>query len=158
MWSSEVSVPRRRLLRAAPLLALAGCGFQLKGEASLHFDSIALTGFEPRSPLEKELRTVLERSVTVKEAPAQAQVVFQALSEQRIRRAVAFSASAWRSPNPNSSACSRCAAAAAAAAATYCFAPINARILNCFNAALFGCAASAFSAVTAAVAKSPARS
>jgi len=93
MWSSEVSVPRRRLLRAAPLLALAGCGFQLKGEASLHFDSIALTGFEPRSPLEKELRTVLERSVTVKEAPAQAQVVFQALSEQRIRRAVAFSAS-----------------------------------------------------------------
>ena len=93
MSSSEVSRARRWLLRAAPLLALAGCGFQLKGAASLHFDSIALVGFEPRSPLEKELRTTLERSVTVKEDQAQAQVVFRALAEQRIRRAVAYTAS-----------------------------------------------------------------
>lgn len=93
MSSSEVSPGRRRLLAAAPLLPLAGCGFQLKGTASFRFDSIALTGFEPRSPLEKELRTVLERSIAVKEAQAQAQVVLQALSEQRLRRAVAFTAS-----------------------------------------------------------------
>ena len=93
MSSSEISARRRRLLTAAPLLALAGCGFQLKGVASFRFDSIALTGFEPRSPLEKELRAVLERSLTIKESQAQAQVVLQALSEQRLRRAVSFTAS-----------------------------------------------------------------
>ena len=93
MSSSDGFAARRRLLLAAPLLALAGCGFELKRAAELHFDSIALTGFAPRSPLAQELRTALERSVTVKEAPAQAQVVFQALSDERTRRAVAFTAS-----------------------------------------------------------------
>lgn len=93
MSLSESAVSRRRLLHAVPLLALAGCGFQLKGAASLQFDSIALTGFEPRSPLAQELRDALERSITVKDAPAQAQVVFQALGEERLRRAVAFTAS-----------------------------------------------------------------
>ena len=92
MWSSDFS-GRRRLLRAAPLLALAGCGFELRRAAELHFVSIALTGFEPRSTLAQELRTALERSIAVKEAPAQAQVVLQALSEERPRRAVAFTAS-----------------------------------------------------------------
>ena len=98
MSSSEVFAARRRLLRAAPglaapLLTFGGCGFELKRAAELHFDSIALTGFTPRSPLAQELRTALERSITVKEAQAQAQVVLQALSEQRLRRAVAFTAS-----------------------------------------------------------------
>ena len=93
MWSSEPLPLRRRLLTALPLLALAGCGFQLKGAASLQFESIALTGFAPRSPLEQELRAALARSVIVKDAPAQAQVVFQALGEERLRRAVAFTAS-----------------------------------------------------------------
>ena len=93
MSSSDVSSLRRRWLLAMPLFGLAGCGFELRRAAELHFDSIALTGFEPRSPLEKELRTVLERSIVVKEAPAQAEVVFQALSEQRLRRAVTFTAS-----------------------------------------------------------------
>ncbi len=92
--SSSESAPRRRLvLQAAPALLLAGCGFELKRVAALQFDSIALTGFAPRSPLAQELRTTLERTVTVKESPAQAQVVFQALSDERIRRAVAFTAS-----------------------------------------------------------------
>ena len=83
----------RRILLPLALLALAGCGFELRRAAELHFDSIALTGFEPRSPRARELRTTLERSITVKEAPAQAQVVLQALSEERPRRAVAFTAS-----------------------------------------------------------------
>ncbi len=86
-------MPRRRLLLAAPLLALAGCGFELKRAAALQFDSIALTGFAARSPLAQELRTTLERSISVKESPAQAQVVLQALGEERLRRAVAFTAS-----------------------------------------------------------------
>ena len=93
MSSSEASVRRRRLLRAAPALLLAGCGFELKRAAELHFESIALTGFAPRSPLAQELRTTLERSVKVTEDQAQAQVVFQALADQRTRRAVAYTAS-----------------------------------------------------------------
>jgi LPS-assembly lipoprotein len=93
MSSSEPRCSRRWLLRTAPLLWLAGCGFQLKGAASLQFDSIALTGFEPRSPLQQELRAALQRSVAVKEAPEQAQVVLQALAEERLRRVVAFTAS-----------------------------------------------------------------
>jgi LPS-assembly lipoprotein len=92
--SSSESVQRRRLLlQAAPALLLAGCGFELKRVADLQFDSIALTGFAPRSSLAQELREALERSITVKEAPAQAQVVLQALGEERPRRAVAFTAS-----------------------------------------------------------------
>ena len=75
------------------LLALAGCGFELRRAAELHFDSIALAGFEPRSPLAREMRVALEQSVAVKEAPAQAQVVLLALQEQQVRRVVAFTAS-----------------------------------------------------------------
>lgn len=93
MSLSESAMLHRRLLLAAPLLALAGCGFELKRAAALQFDSIALTGFAARSPLAQELRTTLERSISVKESPAQAQVVLQALGEERLRRAVAFTAS-----------------------------------------------------------------
>ncbi len=92
MSSSECALRRRLLLQAAPLL-LAGCGFELKRVAALQFQSIALTGFAPRSPLAEELRVALARSVTVLESPAQAQVVLQALSDERTRRAVAFTAS-----------------------------------------------------------------
>lgn len=91
--SSSEAPTRRRLLLAVPSLALAACGFELRRAAELHFDSIALTGFEPRSPLRAELREALERSILVKESPDQAEVVFQALSEQRLRRAVSFTAS-----------------------------------------------------------------
>jgi LPS-assembly lipoprotein len=93
MSSSDLGPSRRRLLLASPALLLPGCGFELKRVASLQFDSIALIGFPPRSPLEQELRATLERSIVVKESPAQAQVVFQALSDERRRRAVAFTAS-----------------------------------------------------------------
>ncbi len=93
MWWSEPAGLRRRLLQAVPLLLLAGCGFELKRAATLQFQSIALTGFAPRSPLAEELRVALARSVTVLESPAQAQVVFQALSDERTRRVVAFTAS-----------------------------------------------------------------
>ena len=93
MSSSDCAPPRRALLQAVPALLLAGCGFELKRAAALQFDSIALTGFVPRSPLAQELRATLERSISIKEAPAQAQVVLQALAEDRIRRAVAFTAS-----------------------------------------------------------------
>ncbi|HOM14309.1 MAG TPA: LPS assembly lipoprotein LptE [Rubrivivax sp.] len=90
---SEAALRRRALLLAAPAWAVAGCGFELRRAAELHFDSIALAGFAPRSALERELRAALERSIAVKEAPTQAQVVLQALQEQRVRRVVAFTAS-----------------------------------------------------------------
>jgi LPS-assembly lipoprotein len=90
MSSSET---RRALLRAAPLLLLTGCGFELRRAADLQFDSIALTGFAPRSPMAAELRSALERNVVIKESPAQAQVVLQALTDQRLRKVVAFTAS-----------------------------------------------------------------
>jgi LPS-assembly lipoprotein len=94
MWSSEGrGWHRRQLLLATPSLVLAGCGFQLRGAATLQFQSIALTGFTARSPLAEELRVALQRSVTVLESPAQAQVVFHALREERLRRAVTFTAS-----------------------------------------------------------------
>ena len=93
MSSCERVVAQRRLLLATPLFALGACGFELKHATELHFDSIALTGFVPRSPLAQELRTTLERSIKVTEDQAQAQVVLQALSEQRPRRAVAYTAS-----------------------------------------------------------------
>jgi LPS-assembly lipoprotein len=93
MWSSEIALRRRALLQTAPALLLAGCGFELKRAATLQFQSIALTGFAPRSPLAEELRVALARSVTVLESPAQAQVVFLALSDERTRRVVAFTAS-----------------------------------------------------------------
>ncbi len=92
MSSSEL-VQRRRCLAALPLLALAGCGFALRRAADLQFQSIALAGFAPRSPLAEELRVALERTVQVKASPDQAQVILQALSEERLRRAVAFTAS-----------------------------------------------------------------
>jgi len=84
---------RRRWLLSTPLLALAACGFELRRVADLQFQSIALTGFAPRSPLAQDLRLALERSVAVKESPAQAQVVLQALRDERTRKAVVFTAS-----------------------------------------------------------------
>jgi LPS-assembly lipoprotein len=93
MSSSEPALRRRWLLQAVPALLLAGCGFELKRVAALQFDSIALTGFAPRSPLAQELRATLERSISVKDAQAQAEVVLQSLAEERIRRVVAFTAS-----------------------------------------------------------------
>ena len=86
-------MPRRRLILALPLLGLGACGFKLRGAANLHFSSIALTGFAPRSPLAEDLRTVLERTIVVEPALAKADVVLHALTDARTRKAVAFTAS-----------------------------------------------------------------
>ena len=93
MWSSEPCRTRRGALALLPLLGLAACGFQLRRVADLQFQSIALTGFVPRSPLAAELHKLLEATVIVKESPDQPQVVLQPLNEERTRKAVAFTAS-----------------------------------------------------------------
>lgn len=86
---------RRHLLAAAASATLAGCGFQLRRPPALGFRSIALTGFRPHSPLADELRLNLAASPTtvVVEAPSQAQVVLEALTDARERSVVASTAS-----------------------------------------------------------------
>ncbi len=88
------SSSRRTVLAASASLALAGCGFQLRGAAPLSFRSIALTGFAPRSPLGQELAAALERRVTVESNPARAELILQALADVRERSVVATTAAA----------------------------------------------------------------
>ena len=88
----------RRLLLATlacgSAAALAGCGFQLRRPPELNFQSIALTGFAPRSPLAEELRRQLLLQVRVLDAPDKAQVVLHALEDQRERSVVASTSAA----------------------------------------------------------------
>jgi LPS-assembly lipoprotein len=71
------------------VLALGGCGFQLRGATELPFSRIALEGFAPRSPLAEELKRALSQSAEVVPTPAQAQVVLHAISDRRERSVVA---------------------------------------------------------------------
>jgi LPS-assembly lipoprotein len=86
---------RRRLLAAAlsPLWlgALGGCGFELRRAPELHFRTIQLAGFKPRSPLADELRKNINASTTtlVVDALAQAQVVLEAIEDVREKVVVA---------------------------------------------------------------------
>lgn len=92
MWSS-----RRQLLTAlagGAAAALAGCGFQLRRPPELNFQSIALTGFLPRSPLAEELRRQLLLQVRVVDTPEKAQVVLHALEDLRERSVVASTSAA----------------------------------------------------------------
>jgi LPS-assembly lipoprotein len=83
---------RRLLLIGAA--ALAGCGFELRRAPELRFRTLALTGFEPRSPLADELRRSVDASKTtlVVETPAKAQVVLHAIADKRERSVVASTA------------------------------------------------------------------
>jgi len=89
-----VTVNRRHFIAAAGALALAGCGFELRRAPELHFRSIALNGFAPRSPLAEELRQNINASQTtlVVESLAQAQVVLDAITDARERGVVASTA------------------------------------------------------------------
>jgi LPS-assembly lipoprotein len=93
---SKPYLTRRRWLGASlgggTLLALAGCGFQLRQAPAMPFQRIQLQGFRPRSPLAEELRTALSGVATVVETPAQAQVVLESLDDARSRSVVATSA------------------------------------------------------------------
>lgn len=81
---------RRSLLLAAatalpPPLLLGGCGFAPRRAQPLAFQSLALVGFAPRSPMASLLLRRLPDTVTVVPAPQQAQVVLESLLEQRER-------------------------------------------------------------------------
>jgi LPS-assembly lipoprotein len=72
------------------LAALTGCGFELRKEPELRFQTLALTGFEPDSPLAAGLRRQIKRTpVQLVDDPARAQVVLEATHEARDRTVVA---------------------------------------------------------------------
>jgi LPS-assembly lipoprotein len=85
---------RRGFLAAAGALTLAGCGFELRRAPELHFRTIALSGFAPRSPLAEELRLNINARQTtlVVESLAQAQVVLESIADARERGVVASTA------------------------------------------------------------------
>lgn len=84
---------RRHALAVAALLPLAGCGFHLRAPLRLPFRTLALVGFAPRSPLEAELRRALgAQQVEIKPVPADAEVVLQALADERERSVAASTA------------------------------------------------------------------
>jgi LPS-assembly lipoprotein len=94
MWLPD----RRALLVGLSGLAgsglLAGCGFKLRGTPPMSFQTIALTGFAPRSPMAEAIQRSLADGVRVVDAPAAAEVVLQALSDRRERNIVATTAAA----------------------------------------------------------------
>jgi LPS-assembly lipoprotein len=70
--------------------ALAGCGFELRHEPVLSFQTLALTGFPPESPLAAGLKRQIKRTpVQLLDDPARAQVVLEATREFRDRTVVA---------------------------------------------------------------------
>lgn len=86
---------RRTLLAgsaAGALGVLTGCGFALRETPPLPFARIALVGFATRSPLAAELSERLAGAVQVVSTPGQADVVLQALVDQRERSVVASTA------------------------------------------------------------------
>jgi len=86
-------LPRRALLASLGGGALlAGCGFALRQTPPLPFHRIALTGFNPRSPLAAALRARLADSAQVVDTPGQAEVLLQALVDKRERSVVASTA------------------------------------------------------------------
>ncbi|MCE4553874.1 LPS assembly lipoprotein LptE [Roseateles cellulosilyticus] len=81
---------QRRHLLLLGTAALAGCGFELRREPELSFKTLALTGFEPDSPLAAGLKRQIKRtSVQLIDDANRAQVVLEVLNEHRDRSVVA---------------------------------------------------------------------
>lgn len=75
---------RRAALGLVAAAGLAGCGFELRRDQPLPMRSIALVGFARGSHLATTMRRSLERSnVTVRDDPAQAEAVLDALEDKR---------------------------------------------------------------------------
>jgi LPS-assembly lipoprotein len=86
-------VPRRRSAIALVAAVTAGCGFELRRAPELPFRSVALVGFSDQTRTGHEVRRALVPEVTVVEQPSQADVVLEALTDER-RRGVSASTSA----------------------------------------------------------------
>jgi LPS-assembly lipoprotein len=94
MWWPD----RRTLLVGLGGLAgsglLGGCGFKLRGTPPMSFQTIALTGFAPRSPMAEAIQRSLAEGVRVVDSPAAADVVLQGLADRRERNIVATTSAA----------------------------------------------------------------
>lgn len=87
-------MPSRRSLVLSLAATLGGCGFTLKRPPELRFRTIQLTGFAPRSPIAVELTRDIDASATTRVVASlkDAQVVLQALAEEREKSVVATTA------------------------------------------------------------------
>ena len=85
---------RRALILAFAATALGACGFELQRPPALRFKTIQLAGFPARSPLAAELKRSIDASTTtqVVEALKDAEVVLQALTDERQKSVVAVTA------------------------------------------------------------------
>ena len=85
---------RRALVLALAATALSACGFELKRSPALRFKTIQLAGFPIRSPLAAELKRNIDASATtqVVEVLKDAEVVLQALTDERQKSVVAVTA------------------------------------------------------------------
>ncbi len=83
-----------RLVSGLLIAPLAGCGFALRRPPVMPFRTVQLTGFKANSPLELELRRNLSatQSTRVVDSAAQAEVIFEALSDRREHSVVGSSA------------------------------------------------------------------
>jgi LPS-assembly lipoprotein len=80
---------------AGPALGgLGGCGFALRVPPRLSFRSLALTGFDKRSPLAEDLRRQIGAQVAVLDDANKAEVVLHAIADQRQKSVVASTAAA----------------------------------------------------------------
>ena len=85
---------RRAFVLAFAASTLTACGFELRRAPELRFKTIQLTGFPPRSALAADLRRNIDASTTthVVDAAKDAEVVLQALEEERQKSSVAVTA------------------------------------------------------------------
>jgi LPS-assembly lipoprotein len=83
----------RRTLLLGAAAALAGCGFHMRQTPTLPMRSIALVGFGKTSALAVALKLELERAgVALRDNPAQAEAVFDALGDAREKTVAASTA------------------------------------------------------------------
>jgi LPS-assembly lipoprotein len=82
---------RRALLLAFAASTLTACGFELRRAPEMRFKTIQLTGFPTRSPLLADLKRNIDSSTTthVVDAVKDAEVVLEALAEERQKSSVA---------------------------------------------------------------------
>lgn len=74
---------------ALATVALAGCGFHLRGQVDLGYQRIALAGFGARSATAEAFRHALPSSTQVVPRPQEAEVVLTALDDKFTRNVVA---------------------------------------------------------------------
>jgi len=86
------AVKRFSLILAAAVLLLAGCGFQLRGEVSMPFDSIYVQSQVP-SPIVRQLKRAVAAGfkATVTEEPGKAQVILHLLDVRQEKEILTLS-------------------------------------------------------------------